>query len=616
MINLKVLKLLVLLVIIWIMSLFIVIRDRRSISSDSEIYERALRNLRKNSLHSEYTLNDSRFRVWQLLEPTNISLDIDNRMSMIKSYDIPPGVNGKPVLLNSRIKQSVKQLVRKGWTTHAFNEFVSDLIPLNRSLPDVRDDWCKHQNYSSNLPQVTVIICFHNEAWSTLLRTVHSVINMSPRHLLKEIILFDDFSTMDHLKKPLDDYVRGIAQVRLRRSTRREGLIRARILAVKYATSPVVLFLDSHCECTIGWLKPLLDRISKDPTVVASPVVDTIHDSTFEYTPQNTNEILVGGFNWKLKFKWNPIPHNVLIKRKNVASPIKTATISGGLFAINKEFFARLGYYDEGFEVWGAENLELSFKAWMCGGSLEIIPCSHVGHIFRKTFPYTGQKGSLKRNSVRLAKVWMDEYAKYYYDTIGSDKIDFGNVSKRLELRKKLKCKSFQWYLENVYPSLDLPDNYAASGQIYSISNYGGCLDSSNHLYKLGIGFLPCHGQGGNQYWVYTKDGELKIDDLCLDYVFSLLMLYICKGRTSSQVWLYNAKTHHIRHMDTQKCLQVVKSKGGLIVILKNCSTSSSQKWMMENFLVGRLNTELQMYVLLILYLNVSFKSSETDTVK
>lgn len=59
----------------------------------------------------------------------------------------------------------------------------------------------------------------------------------------------------------------------------------------------------------------------------------------------------------------------------------------------------------------------------MCGGTLEIVPCSHVGHIFRKRSPYKWRSGVnvLKKNSIRLAKVWMDEYAKYYFQRIGNE---------------------------------------------------------------------------------------------------------------------------------------------------------------------------------------------------
>ena len=59
------------------------------------------------------------------------------------------------------------------------------------------------------------------------------------------------------------------------------------------------------------------------------------------------------------------------------------------------------------------------------------MPCSHVGHIFRKRSPYKWRSGVnvLKRNSIRLSEVWLDEYAKYYYQRIGHDKVSHPDFS-------------------------------------------------------------------------------------------------------------------------------------------------------------------------------------------
>lgn len=60
-----------------------------------------------------------------------------------------------------------------------------------------------------------------------------------------------------------------------------------------------------------------------------------------------------------------------------------------------------------------------SFKlqVWQCGGQLEIIPCSIVGHVFRTKSPHTFPKGTqvIARNQVRLAEVWMDDYKEIFY---------------------------------------------------------------------------------------------------------------------------------------------------------------------------------------------------------
>ena len=56
----------------------------------------------------------------------------------------------------------------------------------------------------------------------------------------------------------------------------------------------------------------------------------------------------------------------------------------------------------------------------MCYGSIEIIPCSRVGHVFRRVIPYGfpgGAQKTLYYNEARVAEVWLDQYKNIYYAT-------------------------------------------------------------------------------------------------------------------------------------------------------------------------------------------------------
>jgi len=502
------------------------------------------------------------------------------------------GEMGKAVVLENP-GQEVKAAVEQGWADHAYNQYVSDLISVQRSLPDPRDDWCRAQEsrYLQSLPNTTIVVCFHNEAWSVLVRTVHSILDRTPHHLLDSVLLVDDASTMGHLQADLDLYMARLPKVKIVRAPERLGLIRARLLGVQHVTAPVITFLDSHCEVTVGWLEPLLDRVSRNPTTVVCPVIDVIDADTLEYQYQDSSGLQVGGFDWSLQFSWHAVPQREKQGRDHPAAPVPSPTMAGGLFSINREFFHRLGTYDPDFDIWGGENLELSFKTWMCGGRLEILPCSHVGHIFRKRSPWKWPKGVslVQRNLARLAEVWLDEHKQHYYLRAGNYTADIGDLSERVALRRDLQCNSFQWYLDTVYPELLIPGQGLANGRIENVWS-GKCLDSAarpEDLHKP-VGLWPCHTQGGNQFWMLSKQGEIRRDEFCLDAVSSEPILFPCHGERGAQYWQYDQNTGLVVSGVGGHCLALNPGQDRLV--MEQCRQGEPrQVWILQNYDPSRL---------------------------
>ncbi|XP_061706453.1 N-acetylgalactosaminyltransferase 6-like [Cydia pomonella] len=497
------------------------------------------------------------------------------------------GEQGKPASLSS----SEASLEKSLYAVNGFNGALSDKIPLNRSLRDIRHKLCKTRLYIESLPTVSVVVPFHNEHWSTLLRTAQSVVHRSPPHLLREVLLVDDASTKDFLKGKLDAYLAAnIPKARVIRLEKRSGLITARLAGARQATADVLVFLDSHTEANVNWLPPLLEPIALDYRTAVCPYIDVLDYATFEYRAQD--EGARGAFDWELFYKrLPPLPRD----QARMPEPFPSPVMAGGLFAISRAWFWQLGGYDPGLDIWGGEQYELSFKIWQCGGRMLDAPCSRVGHVYRKfaPFPNPNHGDFVGKNYRRVAEVWMDEYAEYLYQRRPHYRlIDTGDIYEQTAIRQKLKCKSFRWFMTQVafdliakYPPVE-PKAFA-EGRIRPLIAPDLCTDAYHGNNKETVLLKPCQDGLSEQVWEFSwhKDIKVKTRRICWDLPesspHSPVRLYDCHLGGGNQEWRYDPKSQQIRK-SAAVCLDSSATDQQLFV--SSCDASlDSQRFLLDH---------------------------------
>uniref|UniRef100_A0A8C7HZY7 Polypeptide N-acetylgalactosaminyltransferase n=1 Tax=Oncorhynchus kisutch TaxID=8019 RepID=A0A8C7HZY7_ONCKI len=465
------------------------------------------------------------------------------------------GEQGKPFPLTDadRVDQAYRE--------NGFNIYVSDRISLNRSVADIRHPNCKQKLYAVKLPNTSIIIPFHNEGWSSLLRTVHSVLNRSPPELIAEVILVDDFSDKEHLKASLEEYMVRMPKVRILRTKKREGLIRTRLLGAAAAKGEVITFLDSHCEANINWLPPLLDRIATNRKSIVCPMIDVIDHDNFGYETQ-AGDAMRGAFDWEMYYKRIPIPSE--LSKEDSSEPFESPVMAGGLFAVDRKWFWELGGYDTGLEIWGGEQYEISFK-----------------------------------NLKRVAEVWMDEYAEYIYQRRPEYRhLSAGDMTVQKDLRSSLNCKSFKWFMTEV--AWDLPKHYppveppaAAWGELRNVGS-GMCMENKHFSSGSPIRLETClkgRGEAGwshGQVFTFGWREDIRVGDpmhtkkVCFDAIShnSPVTLYDCHGMKGNQLWRYR-KDKSLYHHISNSCIDSNPTERK--VFMNMCDPSvPSQQWVFE----------------------------------
>ena len=428
----------------------------------------------------------------------------------------------------------------------------SNMIGLFREVSDTRPEGCATVPYDTGrLPNVSVVIVMHEEPWSTLLRTVHSVLGNTPPHLIEEIIIIDDASSHPSLIRPLQKYIKDVLNLRILRLERRVGIIKGRKIGAEIATGQVIIYLDCHCEVNKGWIEPLLFEIAKNNHTVAGPVLDIINPMTFKY--EGAMNFVRGGITWYLGFKYIDIPKVSRIGLRQMDSYISPA-LPAGSFAINRQYLLELGGFDPDMKSWGGEDVELSLRVWLCGGRMVVCPCSRVGHVFKAGHVYTPDPSDYMDNMARIAQHWLGDFIKYFNAVNGGFKPKLlHNVTTFDNVKARFRCKTFDWYINNVFPELGFPPFDAS--YYGPLSSDGKCL-GLNSEFDLLVRVYECFDYR-NSNVALLSNGQLVIGNQCIVPISGLLQLKDCDTFLSKK-WEYNNK---LLKFNGTMCVSLVNSR-------------------------------------------------------
>ncbi|XP_017053562.1 putative polypeptide N-acetylgalactosaminyltransferase 12 [Drosophila ficusphila] len=485
----------------------------------------------------------------------------------------------------------------EGWIRYSYNSWLAARIPVRRSLPDYRDPLCLNITYDEdfiNMNPASIILIFRNEQLVVLLRTLHSLVSRTPKHLISELILVDDHSDAGFWKEKIsvllfDTYVRKYIypKARIYHFENHMGLIRARAWAASQTMPVNLVFVDAQVEFTEGWLPPLLNTISEEIQTLATPILDEINEDNFGYLRSNETR---GIYDWSLRRLEVPLSEE---KRLMLPKPYEVAAVRTSVFAIPSVYFQELSYFDEELSGFGGAELELSFKVWRNAGRIVQVPCSRVGHLQPKNHHYLTRFGDphemgkeVSKNLKRIVEVWIDDPVLkstiYRYLPLLKNVYE-GDLSVPRSKYDKYDSESFQWFITEVMPELRqiTPRNRLdfAFGHIKLEGYPDSCLTVNAERKHLTL--EPCIANNTHQNWTLTHLNDLRTaDNFCLEVHSHVAVRYnYCHNLGGRQSWNYNSYTKQL--VSNSLCLE---SGGRLYFYVGICNTSQRrQRWFFDN---------------------------------
>jgi glycosyltransferase involved in cell wall biosynthesis len=241
---------------------------------------------------------------------------------------------------------------------------------------------------------ISFVITAREERAEVLRRTIEELRATTPRRE-REILIVDDGSSTP---------VAGLArEVQVVRNAQPIGVSRARRRGCALASGDVLVCLDAHMSFGEGWLDRMLAHVESGALLC----------SAFWDYDRETCHCFGADFEWCGQRDYDAQRYPGFRFRHRVRPPARAAVevsmAIGACYMLLRSSYEALGGFCPLFRVWGADEQDLSARAWMAGLGVRCVTGACVGHLWRPAFPYPVHFEDLEFNQLALIHSVFDE---------------------------------------------------------------------------------------------------------------------------------------------------------------------------------------------------------------
>ena len=242
--------------------------------------------------------------------------------------------------------------------------------------------------------RISFIINSRNESNSVLEATITSLLTTTARYET-EIIVIDDGSTIP---------VAGLSRdIRLFRNQEPIGVSQSRRNGAHIATGDVLVWLDAHMTFADDWLDQMLPYVESGSLLCSA---------AWDYNRSNC-------YCWGVDFEWcaernyeRGLSPGFLVRHRTSRPQEDSAEVPmviGACYMMSRSSYDKVGGFSPLFSDWGADDVDISIRAWMSGLGVKCITKAAVGHLYRSKFPYPVEFDRLEFNQLVMIRSIFDQ---------------------------------------------------------------------------------------------------------------------------------------------------------------------------------------------------------------